>query len=976
MTPIINTISTQKNSSTDSYIDFQFNDLFELEKIQHLQDLFANTHEVASVITLPDGTPLTKPSKFTRLCASIIRDTEKGCANCCKSDAIIDRPQTDGPIVQPCLSGGLWDAGVSITVGGKHVASWMIGQVKNDKTDISSMLKYADEIGAERETFLEALNEVPVMSTDKFRKIAELLFVFVNEMSERAFANFQLKKESLEKERAFGLLTETEEKYRLIAENTTDLLAILDLDLNYTYLSPSSFSLLGYTPEELKTHGFGVAITPESREMVVQILKEEMSTERNGSADPQRSRNIITEQIRKDGRKIWIESSVSFVRDSTGLPTNIITISKDITERRLIEDSLRESEEKFRNIFDHSPIGISITTLSGKMSPNEAFCQILGYTKDELALLEWQYITHVDCIENDQCHFNSILSGEKISAQWEKRYIHKNGSAVWANISTTLQRDNAGIPLYFITSINDITERKNAEIALIDNEKRWRQAVAASPIPIMIHDEDGRVLQLSTGWTKYSGYTIDDIPTISNWTDRAYGEQSETVRNYINALFTMTETKRKDGWMITTKNGSTRIWNFQSTPLGKSFNGKRVVHSLAIDVTEQKAAEDKLRESEQFLKDAQTIANLGTYFLDVNTGFWKSSEILDKIFGIGTDYERSVEGWLNLTHPDWKAIMLDYLTNEVLGKRMDFNKEYQIIRQNDKAVRWIHGRGNLKVNNNNEIVSMLGTIQDITEQKEAEILLKIKNEELVVAKGKAEESDRLKSSFLANMSHEVRTPLNSIIGFSELLNDPDFEWEIKEEFIQTIIEQGNNLLSIISDIMDLSMLDSNQIALRKERFAVSSVINDLYNNYNKRIQNKGIEFRLNIPDYCKNIVIESDIYRVNQILSNLISNALKFTSKGFIEFGYTLKNNLIEFYIKDTGIGIPSEFQQLIFERFVQVESSNTRKYGGNGLGLTISKKLAEILGGSIRLESETHIGSTFYFAITAIQLDVPEKSK
>jgi len=976
MTPIINNILAQKNSSTDPYFDFQFNDLFELEKIQHLQDLFANTHEVASLITLPDGTPLTKPSKFTRLCASIIRNTEKGCANCCNSDAIIGRHQTDGPVVQPCLSGGLWDAGVSITVGGKHVASWMIGQVKNEKTDIGSMLKYADEICAERGAFLEALNEVPVMATDKFYKIAEMLFVFVNEMSERAFANLQLKKESLEKEKAFRLLTETEEKYRLIAENTTDLLAVLDLDLNYTFLSPSSFSLLGYTPEEMKTHGFGVAITPESKKMVLQILKEEMSTERNGSADPQRSRNIITEQIRKDGHKIWIESSVSFVRNATGQPTNIITISKDITERRLIEDSLRESEEKFRNIFDHSPIGISITTLNGKMSPNEAFCQILGYTKDELALLEWQDITHVDCIENDQSYFNSILSGEKISVQWEKRYIHKNGSIVCADISTTLQRDNAGIPLYFITSINDITERKNTEIALIDNEKRWRQAVAASPIPIMIHDEDGRALQLSTGWTKFSGYTIDDIPTISDWAERAYGRQSETVKDYINQFYSIAETKRMDGKMITTKDGSTRIWNFQSTPLGKSFSGKRVVHSLAIDVTEQKAAEDKLRESEQFLKDAQTIAHLGTYFLDVNTGFWKSSEILDKIFGIDADYECSVEGWLNLTHPDWKEIMLDYLTNEVLGKRMDFNKEYQIIRQNDKAVRWIHGRGNLKVGDNNEIISMLGTIQDITEQKEAEILLRIKNEELVIAKGKAEESDRLKSSFLANMSHEVRTPLNSIIGFSELLNDPDFEWEVKEEFIKTIIEQGNNLLEIISDIMDLSMLDSNQIALRKERFAASSLMNDLYENYNKRIQNKGIEFRLNIPDYCKNIVIESDIYRVNQVLSNLISNALKFTSKGFIEFGYTLKDNSVEFYIKDTGIGIPSEFQKLIFERFLQVESSNTRKYGGNGLGLTISRDLAEILGGSIRLESETNIGSTFYFTISAIQSDASGKSK
>ncbi|HAQ20080.1 MAG TPA: PAS domain-containing sensor histidine kinase, partial [Prolixibacteraceae bacterium] len=232
------------------------------------------------------------------------------------------------------------------------------------------------------------------------------------------------------------------------------------------------------------------------------------------------------------------------------------------------------------------------------------------------------------------------------------------------------------------------------------------------------------------------------------------------------------------------------------------------------------------------------------------------------------------------------------------------------------------------------------------------------------AKERAEESDRLKSSFLANMSHEVRTPLNCIIGFSELLADQYFEKEDKDEFIQLIITNGNNLLTIISDIMDISKLESSEIAIHKKQINVQNFFSTFKEQFAVEAKAKKLKFKLTFPDNNEETIIFADADRCRQIFNNLISNAIKFTSNGEIEIGYQPKGRMVEFYVKDTGIGIPAEYHNIIFERFRQVESEKTRNYGGNGLGLAISKNLVELMGGKIWIESESGKGSAFYFTL------------
>jgi len=251
--------------------------------------------------------------------------------------------------------------------------------------------------------------------------------------------------------------------------------------------------------------------------------------------------------------------------------------------------------------------------------------------------------------------------------------------------------------------------------------------------------------------------------------------------------------------------------------------------------------------------------------------------------------------------------------------------------------------------------------RDITEAKQAE-------KELISSKRKAEESDQLKTAFLQNISHEIRTPLNSILGFSKLLNKPDIPEDKLKQFSGIIIKSSEQLLTIVNDIITISSLETGQEKLTLHKFCVNDLISDLLTIFTMHParQKVSIDAKQQVSD--KESEITTDKGKLIQILSNLLINALKFTHQGFVEFGYNIEDDNFVFYVKDTGIGIKPEMQEVVFDRFRQGDSTISTEYGGTGLGLAISKGFTELMGGKIWVESEPGKGSTFYFTIPAGQ--------
>jgi PAS domain S-box-containing protein len=317
-----------------------------------------------------------------------------------------------------------------------------------------------------------------------------------------------------------------------------------------------------------------------------------------------------------------------------------------------------------------------------------------------------------------------------------------------------------------------------------------------------------------------------------------------------------------------------------------------------------------------------------------------------------------ISGLVSLGHDITDRKMIEFTLQESEQNLKKQNIEYQTLNKEYLAINEEY----LAINE--ELTESLSHIQKI-------------NAELMIAKNKAEESDKLKSAFLANMSHEVRTPLNAILGFSRFLKDSDITKAKTNQFVDIIQSSGQQLLAIINDILDISIIEANQITISLETVYLNKLLVELLQQFKKQAELKNIELLLSSSNPKEDVFLKTDINRLRQILCNLLNNAIKFTHVGNVEFGLEIRDREALFFVKDTGIGISPEYQSIIFKPFRQVESTQTRNYGGNGLGLSISKALVEKLGGTLTLISAPSKGSTFIFSLPYVaQLQAETRSE
>jgi signal transduction histidine kinase/HAMP domain-containing protein len=388
--------------------------------------------------------------------------------------------------------------------------------------------------------------------------------------------------------------------------------------------------------------------------------------------------------------------------------------------------------------------------------------------------------------------------------------------------------------------------------------------------------------------------------------------------------------------------------------LARSFD--EMAKTIASRDEERNETLKTLEKLKERFELAVSSANIGIWDWYINEDFLIWDENMFVLYEASPeDYLPNIDFWKSRISPDDTMMFSDLLKTALTDKK-PVKGEFKIMTV-FSGIKHIRIVADIIRDKQDNPVRMIGVNWDITERTELE-------QNIMVAREKAEQSDMLKSSFLANMSHEIRTPLNGIIGFSQLLSEDQTLSDNNKKYIDIIVASGNNLLNLVNDILDISIIESGQLKILDQECDLNSTLNKLHSLFKNIIerQNRNIDLILNCDS--DNLHIITDINRLNQIVTNLIGNAIKFTEKGNVTFGYKIVDGHILFFVKDTGIGISKENHKKIFDRFKQADENTGHTFGGTGLGLAISRSLVERMGGKIWLESELDKGSSFYFTL------------
>jgi len=772
---------------------------------------------------------------------------------------------------------------------------------------------------------------------------------------------------------------------------------------------------------------------------------------------------------RKSGELFPCRLFSSPIHDPKGKPVGLMSMIEDITQSKKTEEALRFSENKFRQVFESANVGKSITQLNGEINVNQAFYNMLGYTADELKNKKWQDITHPDDIESTEEIIKQLKNGKLSQLRFEKRYIHKNGNPIWADIYSSLCRDGNNDPQYFITTAVDINAKKLGEMKLHESEQKYRHLFHNNPLPMWIYDLNTLYfLEVNEAAISTYGYTRNEFLSM---TIKDIRPKDDVDALLVNIEGTTKANNHAGTWRHRKKDGTIIFVDIISHTIDYDGTASRLV--LANNVTEKVKAEEELKHAHYLMQyiiehnqSAVAVHDKNLKYIYVSQSYLDQYEVTEKnIIGkhhydVFPDlpekwrdvHRRCLNGeiirkeedpyirangkidWTNWEVRPWResdgSIGGIIVYTEVINQRKkmmeELRKLLRAVEQSPDSILITDTKGNIEYCNPSVLKVSGYTHEEIIGQNprifksgnktakeykelwetitagevwEGEFLNKMKNgdffweqttispvtdqnghiinylairkdisaqkkmtEELIVAKERAEESDRLKSAFLANMSHEIRTPLNSIMGFASLLPEEDMK-ETMVQYANIIYNNSEQLVSIIDGIVMYAKLQARQMVSNKATFELNSYLKNTFYPFSHVDFHAGATYHLDVSTK-EELYITTDQEKFKQIIIILLSNAFKFTHQGEIRLGYTVGNNKVIFHIKDTGIGIPQKDEPHIYERFYRgsnVIESTTR---GTGIGLSIASELTELLGGKIWFESNLDKGSTFYFSL------------
>ena len=648
----------------------------------------------------------------------------------------------------------------------------------------------------------------------------------------------------------------------------------------------------------------------------------------------------IEHAIEYQGQKKVISVSAAPLLNITNDFIGMIAVVEDITDRKNAENEIRKSEEKYRLLFAENPQPMWIYDLEtlAFLEVNQAAINHYGYSLEEFLSMTLKDIRPVDDIPALMDNVKNIRGNLTLSGEW--RHIKKNGEIIVVEITSHSLISKNRHARHVL--INDITENKRSQLD-------YQIMIKTSKDGFWIVDAiTGKFLDVNQSYCDMIGYSRDEILQMTIQDVDAI-ETSEETKKHIERIkelgFDSFETKHK------TKSG--KIIDVDASVTFISFNGNKFFVSVK-DISERKRAESEILKLSQAVEQSPVsvmITNLMGNIEYVNPKFVElTGYSSNEIEGKNPRFLNSGE----LPKEEYKKMWDTILSGKV------WRGEFHNKKKNGELF-WESASISTLTDNNGTMKYFLAVKEDIT-------ILKKSYEDLVFAKNKAQESDRLKSAFLANMSHEIRTPMNGILGFAGLLKESELSGEQQQEYINIIEKSGERMLNIINDIVSISKIESGIMDIHLSEMNVNNQLEFIYNSMKLDADRKNLtlSFTNALPD--KEAVIKTDSEKFYSIISNLVKNAIKYTIKGNIEFGYHLKTvsetEVLEFFIKDTGIGIPKDRQEAIFERFIQADIEDKMARQGAGLGLAISRAYVKMLNGKMWLESKPNFGSTFYFTI------------